>query len=229
MGKLIKCHFYYLMNKTTICLLGISIIGLVLFAMINVLSFDERMALSDERLYYYESLYEASKILGSFIAVMLFGYYFSYTCDSYRTIIINKKVTRTKYYISKVLLILSVFTFYYLWMMTVIIVIALLKEIMMDVVMLQSFIYLFITLLFYGLLSILFIIVLDNIYVVFIIVPLSLINYDKNLYFLCYIMPLTKNQPSIHSFILPWWYYLFLIMAFFAVTIILYKIKDLPN
>ena len=183
MGKLIKCHFYYLMNKLTIVILALSIIGVLFFALINALSFDERTSASVFTEYYYSSLFEICKIMGNIIAVLLFGYSFSSSSDGYRTILISKKTPRATYFISKIILIAMVFTIYYITIVTVVILISLTRGIYMDKKMLGSFFYLYISLLYYGGLSITLILALDNIYVVFIIVPLSLINYSKNLYY----------------------------------------------
>ena len=100
MGKLIKCHFYYLKNKLTIAILVISIIGIMLFALINVLSLDERMDIASFIEYYYSSLFEICKIIGNIIVVLLFGYSFSSSSDGYRTILISKKTHRPTYFIN---------------------------------------------------------------------------------------------------------------------------------
>ena len=227
MGKLIKCHFYYLMNKLTIAILVISIIGILLFALINVLSLDERMDIASFIEYYYSSLFEISKIIGNIIVVLLFGYSFSSSSDGYRTILISKKTPRPTYFISKIILITMVFTIYYLTIVTVIIITGFTRGIYMDIKMLESFFYLYISLLYYGVLSIVLIMALDNIYIVFIIVPLSLISYSKNLYYLCFIVPVIKSSVSWFSFVLPWWYYVIILFNIFLLSILFFSKKTL--
>ena len=120
-----------------------------------------------------------------------------------------------------------VFTIYYLTIVTVIIITGFTRGIYMDIKMLESFFYLYISLLYYGVLSILLIMALDNIYIVFIIVPLSLISYSKNLYYLCFIVPVIKSSVSWFSFVLPWWYYVIILFNIFLLSILFFSKKTL--
>ncbi|MBO4666691.1 MAG: hypothetical protein J5666_00990 [Bacilli bacterium] len=229
MGRIIKCHFYYLMNKLTITVLAITLLGIMLFSILTITSLDERINYGSYGEVYYYSIYEICKIIGSIIAMMLFGYSFSYLCDSYRVILIGKEISRARYFSSKFILILLIFTLYLLVMTTLVIVIGLSKKIFMNKIMLKSFFDLYIILLFYGEISSLLMIIFDNIYVVFSIVPLSLINYQKNLYFLVFFLPIEENRNYGYSLILPWWYYITFILILTAVNLLIYERKDLPN
>ena len=227
MGKLIKCHFYYLMNKLTIAIFVISIIGIMLFALINVLSLDERMDIASFIEYYYSSLFEICKIIGNIIVVLLFGYSFSSLSDGYHAITITKQNPRSKYLISKLILLFSIFTFLYLLTITTVVVISLVFKIILSPEMLVSFFNLYIILIYYGLLSTLLMMAVDNIYIVFVLVPLSFINYEKNLYFLTFLMPIEDKTKIARTLILPLWYYLIFIIATALAIIIIWSKKDL--
>lgn len=227
MGKLIKCHFYYLLNKLSIVILLLSIGSIIIFSLISASSFDERMnslSISSE---YYVSIYEVIKFTNFIIVIMLFGYSFSSNSDGYHAITINSKNGRIKYFISKEFLLMSVFTFIYLVVFALVIIIGLCFGIVLDKDMLLSFVYLYIILLYYGLFSTLLIILVDNIYIVFILVPLMLVNYAKNLYFLTFLFPLEDKTRIARILVLPVEYYLFILSVLNFIIIIIWNNKDL--
>lgn len=228
MDKLIKCHFYYLMNKLMIVVFLLTIAAVIFFSLFTVLSFDERtlpyMLSSD----YYLSIYEVIKLVMFILVIFLFGYSFILSNDGYNAIIIGKDISRTKYFISKTIVLFLVFSFIYIAIIAFSIVIGLAFDVFFSKTMLKSFIFLYILLMIYGELSIILVLVFDNIYIVFITIPLSLISYDKTIYFLAFILPLVVKS-STNSFSLPWWYYLFEIVVLYITTIILFNRKDLSN
>lgn len=228
MGKLIKCHFYYLMNKLMIIVLFLTTLCIIFFSLFTALSFDERMSIFAIAGDYYLSLYEIVKVVAFILALMLFGYSFYSYNDGYHSIIISKKISRTKYFISKVILLISVFTFVYLLFVTIVIITGLLFNIVMDVLMLKSFYNLYITLILYGIISILLMIIFDNIYIVFILIPLSFLGYEKNIYFLIFILPLENKVGVSRTLMLPSWYYIFECLTLFVVVGLIWHKKDLP-
>ena len=114
MGKLIKCHFYYLMNPLTIIIFIITIIGVLFFSLFSCLSIDNRMNTFEQASYYYLSMFEIIKLISFVLVIILFGYSFTSINDSYHSIIISNRISRSRYFISKIILLSSVYIFIYL-------------------------------------------------------------------------------------------------------------------
>lgn len=229
MGKLIKCHFCYLFNKITILILIITILMVLFFSLFTASSLDERVDFSIRAINYYSSLYEIIRIISLIFVSFFFGYSFFSTQDGYHSIIIGRNVSRTKYLLSKKILLLNIFIFVYLIEITIMIIIGLMYHIVMDLNMLKSFISLFLLLMIYGNYSVLLVLLFNNIYIVFIIIPISLINFNKNIYFLSLVFPLEDRSTGISSFFLPSWYYVILFLFTSIITIVFWNRLDLPH
>ena len=231
MGKLIKCHFYYLMNPLTIIIFIITIIGILFFSLYSCLSIDERMMTSEQVVYYYSSMFEIIKLISFVLVIILFGYSFTSVNDSYHSIVIGSKISRTSYFISKIILLYSVFIFIYLVNITITIVIGLLFQIVLTPLMLKSLFQLLLVLMIYGIFALCLVLLLDNIYIIFILFPLSLVTYTKDIYFLLFFLPIvgiSENASGEYLLILPTWYYLFLYLILNIVLLCIFNKKDLP-
>ena len=229
MGKLIKCHFYYILNKLTIVILILVILSVIFFSFFTALSFDERTAFYLTQVDYYLSVYEVIKLIMFILIILLFGYSFSSVNDGYYVVVIGKDISRTKYLITKIFLLNSIFTFIYLIVVASTIIIGLSFNIVLNKEMLISFINLYILLMFYGELSIILVLLFDNIYAVFLLIPLSLISYDKTIYFLSFFLPIEEKQNVSRTFVLPLWYYIFEYLIIHLVINLLFNKKDLPH
>ena len=227
MGKLIRCHFYYLLNKVTLVIFIISSLSVIFFSIFSALSFDDRSSLNVVASEYYISVYEIIKLTNFILVIILFGYSFSSLCDGYHAITISKQNPRSKYLLSKLILLLCIFTFLYFLSIAIVVIISLSFKIILSEKMLISFLNLYVILIYYGLLSTLLIMVVDNIYIVFVLVPLSFIDHEKKLYFLTYILPIEDKNKIARTLILPLWYYIILIIFITLLINLLWSRKDL--
>lgn len=232
MGKLIKCHFYYLINPLTIIIFIITILGVLFFSLFSSLSIDNRMNISMQSSYYYSSMFEIIKLISFVLVIILFGYSFTTVNDSYHAIVISNKINRSIYFISKIILLYIVFVFIYLINITITIVIGLLFHIVLTPLMLKSLFHLFLVLMIYGNYSLILILLLDNIYIIFILFPLSLITYTKDIYFLSFFLPILVNNDltsGVYLLVQPSWYYIFWFAIQNMIMLFIFNKKDLLN
>lgn len=231
LSKLIKYHFSYLFTKATILILIITVALVLFFNLFTALSFDNRISSDDMILDYYMSSYTIIKLLLILFIIFLFGYSFISSNDEYRAITITKKINRYFYFISKVVTLSFVYIFLGLLLIAITLVIALAFNIVLSKIMIESFFILLVTSFYYGFISILLVLLFDNVYIIFLVFPLSLLKYDDSTEFLCYFMPINYNND--YTIISTWRfsiiYYIFINIMLFIIIVFIWGKKDLQN
>lgn len=231
LNKLIKYHFSYLFTRTTIVILVVATAIVFFFNLFTVLSFDNRIS-NDGKLYdYYMSSFTIIKLLSILFIIFLFGYSFTSSNDEYRAITINKNINRNFYFVSKVITLSFVYIFFDLLLVAITMVIALSFNVVFTKTMIASLFILCLNNFHYGFLAILLVLIFDNVYIIFLIFPFSLIEYNDSTKFLCFLMPLNYNNDLliVESWRFSCLYYVFINIIFFTILLSLWNKLDLQN
>ena len=223
MVKLIKCHFYYIFNKINISIISLTVLFVCLYSIINVISLDERATNVVKVSEFYLNSFQIVKVVGIFDAIFIMGYSFLNDNDSYRTIIVDNKITRTKYFISKVITLLLIISLIFISLCLVIFVLNDVFSIYMNKRMILSFIDLFICMWFYSFLVLIIILIIINIYMIFLVYLSSLINYNESFEYIAYFLPILKNNNLNLNYL----YYLIIIIVLFCISLIIWNNSDL--
>lgn len=223
MVKLIKCHFYYIFNKINISIISLTVLFVCLYSIINVISLDERATNVVKVSEFYLNSFQIVKVVGIFDAIFIMGYSFLNDNDSYRTIIVDNKITRTKYFISKVITLLLIISLIFISLCLVIFVLNDVFSIYMNKRMILSFIDLFICMWFYSFLVLIIILIINNIYMIFLVYLSSLINYNESFEYIAYFLPILKNNNLNLNYL----YYLIIIIVLFCISLIIWNNSDL--
>lgn len=223
MVKLIKCHFYYIFNKINISIISLTVLFVCLYSIINVISLDERATNVVKVSEFYLNSFQIVKVVGIFDAIFIMGYSFLNDNDSYRTIIVDNKITRTKYFISKVITLLLIISLIFISLCLVIFVLNDVFSIYMNKRMILSFIDLFICMWFYSFLVLIIILIINNIYMIFLVYLSSLINYNEGFEYIVYFLPILKNNNLNLNYL----YYLIIIIVLFCISFIIWNNSDL--
>lgn len=223
MVKLIKCHFYYIFNKINISIISLTVLFVCLYSIINVISLDERATNVVKVSEFYLNSFQIVKVVGIFDAIFIMGYSFLNDNDSYRTIIVDNKITRTKYFISKVITLLLIISLIFISLCLVIFVLNDVFSIYMNKRMILSFIDLFICMWFYSFLVLIIILIINNIYMIFLVYLSSLINYNESFEYIVYFLPILKNNNLNLNYL----YYLIIIIVLFCISFIIWNNSDL--
>ncbi|HRT68753.1 MAG TPA: hypothetical protein P5173_00880 [Bacilli bacterium] len=229
MINLIKCHYSYLVSKTTV--LMISIVLIIHLFSCFLIGYDciDFSWQSQANQYYLESNLFFIKTTGIFIVVFLFSYSFITKQDNYCTLIITSNISRSKYFITKILTI-SLFLLGFLWI-EVFIFIAIGGLYYPHVILEPDFLFLFIQLyllmIYYGLFALVLIQCFDNIYMS--IIPFafytiaSIFQDEKDNFFIFkIILPTISTTESRGNY----YQILFLMIILFFINGIIYQKRD---
>lgn len=223
MVKLIKCHFYYLFNKINLSILFVTIVIMLLFLFSNIISLDNRQSLSNKTIEYYYNSFQIMRIVVLFDALFIVGYAFLNDNDMYRMIIIDNKIKRSEYFISKVITLLLIITILYLVIFFIILLLSVIFELYMESIMLKSFIDLYVSIIYYVFLMIFVILLVNNIFMIFVIYLLTLFTYQDEFSFLVYFLPILDNNLLVLGYI----YYFIIILILGLFNIIIWNNLDL--
>lgn len=223
MAKLIKCHFYYLFNKTNVTIIFLLILFVFIFSITNAFSLDESISYNQRSLEYYNNSFQLIKVIMSFDAIFIFGYSFLAFNDSYRIIVINNEIKREKYFISKTITLIITIIIMYLIQVSIILLISVLFRIYFDMMMIISFIDLLVYVTFYSFITLFVINVINSIYIIFLVYILTLLSYQEEYILLKYLLPLFKDN----ILVLNRFYYILLIIIVYILCMFLWNNKDL--
>ena len=113
MKKLIRLHYHYLFNRTSLFILLAVLFLSFLGFLESALSFkDDISGFAD--FYYFESSFFLLKLIGIFISVFTFAYSLLPKADQYAELVLVAEVSRTVYFCSKVLVIFLYLIFFLL-------------------------------------------------------------------------------------------------------------------
>lgn len=223
MRKLIKCHFYYLFNKVNIFIIIVSIVFSIGFLVVNAISLDDRISNNFKGYEFYNNCFQIIKIVLSFDSIFIFGYSFCLNNDYYRVIIINNQIKRIKYFISKVIVLFFVIFIIYFILFLSLLIISISFNLYLDNNMIYSFFTLFIFCLFYSNFTITLILLINNIYIIFIPFFISFVNINDSFNIIKFIIPILHDN----LFILNPIYYILILIFLFLINLIIWNNKDL--
>ena len=164
--KIIKCHYYHIISRITLCSLFIILLLLIMDKIIVVLGLDYNSSSVELSLYYFQNVFETDKIFSILITSFIFGYSMTNEQDSYRSFVLVSNVTRKKYFLLKVLTI-SIIIFIYICLVFIsFFTVGRIKGIIIRDIQIVSYLSLFLMSCYYGLLSCLFIQLFNNFYLV---------------------------------------------------------------
>lgn len=176
MKSILSCHFNYLFNKTTIITLG----GVMVFSGLGFVFGSEYLiyngSSSLNNYNYYYNCHIIIKLMGIFVFVFLFGNCFLQKNDQYSHLLLTSHISRTRYFVLK-LLCLSLVVFMFIWLMYFFyIIIGFCKSVYFtfEIKYLESFFSLFLLICFYSLLGLVLVQISNNIYTI--ILPIAFIN-----------------------------------------------------
>ena len=225
--NLIKCHYYQIISKITLCSLLFIIFLLVIEKILIVTSLDYNQTSDIRSLTFLFSVFETEKIFSIILFVFIFGASFNSTQDSYRSFILTNKISRYEYFITKYITIIFVLFCYTLILLLSTILISYLFNIIITINYIYSYLSLLLLICYYGLLSILLIQLFNNYYLVIIpfIIYILINSLDNNNLF-TYVSIIINTNGIIYNGYL---YAISLILFLFLVNLIIYNSKDLQS
>lgn len=229
MINLIKCHYSYLVSKTTVLMISI-VLTIHLFScfMIGNECTDFSWQ-SQANQYYLESNLFFIKTTSIFIVVFLYSYPFTTKQDNYCTLIITSNISRSKYFITKIVTI-SLFLLGFLWIEVFIFIVIggfYYPNVIIEPIFLSLFLQLYLLMLYYGLFALILIQCFDNIYmsiIPFALYTIASIFQDEKDHFLILkmILPTINNNESEGHY----YQILFLLIILFFINGIIYQKRD---
>lgn len=177
--NLIKCHFNYLISKTTLIVTSVLVFIITMVNFIFIFQYDNSILVNDNYNLYFNNSFFITKILIIIYAVFLFGYSFMARVDNYVIILIASNISRIKLFISKIIAIIVIcfLLVYFAYFINFIIGIIFQKNYVFNIKFLKAYIYLLFIAVFYGLISLLLVSLSNNIYVL--IIPFAIYNLSE--------------------------------------------------
>lgn len=232
MKNLLKCHFNYLISKTTIIINLISILILLFGTISSIIMLDTNLNYNENNYLYFSNIFLITKLIIIILTIFLFGFSFLSKSDQYIVLILAAGVSRLKIIITKifVLMIFILFICYLAYFQYFIVGYLGFENFIFEVSFLKSFFSLLLLAYYFGLFSLLFIQRFDNIYIT--IIPIALINLSEiinekeNLFvkIINFFIPYYSDKYSFYYGII---HILILIIILFIFNIYYYKSKDL--
>lgn len=170
MKELLRCHFNYLFSKKTIAIYFISSLFVLLSYIISVLNLDNELRIIDNNYFYFYNGFSFAKIISCIFTLFVFGYSFLDKQDNYVVLLIANGILRIKVFISKIVVIFAfIFSFIYLNFFSYSLVgVIFYKHYVIEFKYFIYYIELFFLCIYYGLLSLLIIQFIKNIYAIII-------------------------------------------------------------
>lgn len=177
MKALIKCHLSYIISKTTVIIILILLV-IQLFSSIIIANNASFSIYSQNNYFYFQNTFLLLKILSVFFGIFIFSYSFLNKQDNYSILILTSNISRNKYFISKMIVLNLLMLIILYTEMFVYVVVG--KLLIVNFVIKSNELYLFVDLFFiviyYSNLSLLFVQMTNNIYVVFISITLFIVS-----------------------------------------------------
>lgn len=225
--NLIKCHYFQIISKITLCSLFFIIILLMIEKILIAISLDYKQTSELRSLTFLFSVFETEKIFSIILFVFIFGASFNSNQDSYRSFILTNKISRNEYFITKYITIVFVLFIYTLILLLSTLVISCLYNIIISINFIYSYLSLFLLNCYYGLFSILLIQLFNNYYLVIIPFIIYILINTLDYYDLyTYISVMINTNGIIYNGYL---YAIFLILFLFTINIVIFNNKDLQS
>lgn len=232
MNKLIKCHLKYIFNKTSLSiyiLLSVFVFIMNIFIIFNI---DDRHGIQLTYMSYLNGTLPLCEIIGVFFTIIFFSYPFTSKQDQYILLVINERYNKSNYYMAKYfclfMICLKFIVIEFLIFCVPFLMFSETKYI--SIKSLQMFVDIFLIYIYYGNISLLLIIIFDNIYMI--IISFSLYVFSNNL---------SDNSSLINNMIdkilismnqekwileCSYSYIVFMIMLLFVINYLIYQKKD---
>ncbi len=228
--KLIKCHYNYIFNRTSLSLFSILIFIVLLTNIYLMMGLDSHSDIEEMYYFYFDSSFSIISFLGVIFAIILFSFPFLNKQDQYIYFLLSNNITKVKYFITKyftillillLFIVLEMFSFYFP-------LVAFSKIKFAESNSLISFLNLFIEMIYYGNISLILIILFDNFYLS--LIPIALFLFTINLFtekinLFCKLFIVSMKADG-------WVLWqsigqaLFIVFILFFVSVILYNKKD---
>ncbi len=186
MRKLCRCHFIYLLNRTTLLIFFLILFLSFLGFLDSAISLDRKEMAFLNNNYYYQNSFFILNLLGIFTSVFIYSHSFLLKCDQYSELILIRKISRSRYFLSKTLVI-SLFLIYFLILETSLFLVCgyfFLPKFFPPRDCLLAFFNLLFLSIYYGLLGLIFFQIFSNLYVIiipfFLFIFGSIINESSN-------------------------------------------------
>lgn len=173
---MLRCHYYHIISKVTLCSLIIITIILGISNLSIVLSINKDIDLDSMSLEYFANTFETIKMFSVILISFLFGYSFAPENDSYSNFIVKICVSKDYFVIMKILLLFLISLIYVIILMFLFYLIPFVVGIIIDLKYICNFLYLLVILNYYGLFSAILVCYYRNIYLLLISILLYIIS-----------------------------------------------------
>ena len=225
--KLCKCHLIYLVNRLFIYVFIIITILNLAYNIFVINSMDKYLSLVEESKFYYLSCFQIYRLEILLFTLLISSFFFISNNDQYRALILPSGISRNKYFITKIVTITCLLLIITIFEGLLIMIVAGIWNIdfYLDFVLCE--IDLIISLLYFMLVSVLFIQITDSIYIIigsFVLLLFTSLDIGNSFfkYFICIV---NENMRFFVSEI----YYIFFVCLLLVINIILYNKRDLQT
>ena len=231
MKALIKCHYNYLINKTTILLFVFVILISISTFVLNVFTLDENLTYQESNAIYFHSSFMTIKMIIIFLSIFLICNIFLPKNNQYYYLI-SYNVSRRLYFITKISLVFSLeITFVFLlFMFYHLIGFIGYDKYQFDCGTILSFFNLWLLLIFYSFLALIVFLLIKNNYIVLVIFSIfifSMILNEDNSLFASLINFFILYLKEDGTYYYKEYHALFSISALFLINLYVYDIFDL--
>ena len=225
--KLCKCHLIYLVNRLFIYVFIIITILNLAYNIFVINSMDKYLSLVEESKFYYLSCFQIYRLEILLFTLLISSFFFISNNDQYRALILPSGISRNKYFITKIVTITCLLLIITIFEGLLIMIVAGIWNIdfYLDFVLCE--IDLIISLLYFMLVSVLFIQITYSIYIIigsFVLLLFTSLDIGNSFfkYFICIV---NENMRFFVSEI----YYIFFVCLLLVINIILYNKRDLQT
>lgn len=231
--NLVKCHFSYIVNKATLVIIAITLIISILSNLFSLYSLNPNLGIIENNQLYFLNSFLILKLVLIFLAIFLFSYSFYSKSDQYVMLIVTSNISRKKYFITKVIVLITFLSGYiYLEYFIFLLVGAIFyRSFYFNINHLIAYGNLLLSVIYFGLLGQTFILLLNNLYTMiipFILMNIgSIINEENEKIMISiynYLVPtLTENSDFYYGYL----HLVGLLMIIFMMNLFIYERKDL--
>ncbi len=233
MSKLIRCHLDFLFNRTTVLIFFLILLFSLGGNLYAVFTINPQYGYLENNLYYSQNTFFILKLLTNFSAIFVFAYAFLRKNDQYGALFLVRGVSRSKYFLTKIIA-LSFFVFLFLYFeISIYIIVGFLFQdsFFLQIDFLISFFNLLLQNLYYGLLGLLLVQFLNNIYAMiipfFILVFGQIFNEEQGRLTEIYAFFFATFVNDKMEFVLGSYHIILMIILFLAFNLLVYLNKDL--
>ena len=176
---LVKCHFSYIFNKMII-FLYIIIFFLTIIFNYSILNENTNGLMEEISQYYFMNTFPFVAFMGNFLAIFLFSFPFLSRQSQYKVLLITSGIKKEIVFSTKIFtVIICCFLYIIVQIVSFYLPIYIFKVSYVNLDVLYSFLDLFIAMMFFGNITLLFVIIYDNFYLS--LIPLTILILTNNI------------------------------------------------